>query len=426
MTTDLLDWDEDLQIDSEEEYQALLNGLKRSQGFGLFFVQCSPFSGDKLVERVKADLMDKNIDVLKFEKPIADGNVFKRVNAFLQEGSPIDVLFIQGLENSLFDAEETKKRLGWSDKAIETRNWREVPTVLTNLNQQRERFRDSFQCCLVFLLPQYAIKYVVHRAPDFFDWRSGMFEYASDPKTLAQESARILQEADYDAYCNWSSEERSQRILQIHALLEEQEIVIKTQAKLLFEQGSLFAASNKYSIAAISFERAVALKPDYRSAWHNWGVALGKMKHYEEAINKYDRALSIKPDHTAALYNKGIALAALGQKEAAIICYDKALVFKPNYHEALNNKGTAMAALSRYAMALACYDQALTIRPSYYRALYNKACCYGLQGDVENAVKFLQEAIALASEYRDMAKTDTDFDAVRDDPRFQALLEENE
>ena len=173
MTINLLEYDEDLQTSPDEDYQALLNGLRRSQGFALFFVQCSPFSGDKLIERVKADLSDKTIGVLSFNQAIADGNVFNRVRDYLKN-SAVEVLFIQGLGNSLFDAEETKKRLGWSSEKVHAYTWREVPPVLINLNQQRERFRDSFATCLLFLLPQYAIKYMVHRAPDFFDWRSGL------------------------------------------------------------------------------------------------------------------------------------------------------------------------------------------------------------------------------------------------------------
>ena len=241
MTLDLLDWDEDLPADAEEEYQGLLNGLTRSQGFGLFFVQCSSFSREKLIERVKADLNPKRLQVLTFDHPIVGGNVFKQVKAVLHQ-RPTDVLLIQGLEYSLADATETKTRLGWSDDKVDTSNWRDTPAVLVNLNQQRERFRDTFSTCLVFVLPQYAIKYMAHRAPDFFDWRSGFFKYASDPITLAYESARILREADYDAYCRWSPEERSRRLLEIQDLLDAHQD-IEPQANLCFEQGLIFQVS---------------------------------------------------------------------------------------------------------------------------------------------------------------------------------------
>ncbi|MEO1211183.1 MAG: hypothetical protein AAFX78_16795 [Cyanobacteria bacterium J06638_20] len=70
---------------------------------------------------------------------------------------------------------------------------------------------------------------------------------------------------------------------------------------------------------------------------------------------------------------------------------------------------------------------ALGIKPDYHIALYNKACCYGLQSQVELAIENLEQAIHLSpKEYREMAKTDTDFAPIRDDPRFQGLVQYGE
>jgi tetratricopeptide (TPR) repeat protein len=57
--------------------------------------------------------------------------------------------------------------------------------------------------------------------------------------------------------------------------------------------------------------------------------------------------------------------------------------------------------------------------------LYNKACCYALQGNVEQALENLQQAINLSpDQYRKMAKTDSDFENLREYERFQALIQE--
>jgi len=462
MNTDLLEWDEDQTVDSEEEYQALLNGLKRSQGFGLYFVQCSPFSSGKLIERVQADLTDKTIKVLKFEQPIADGNVFKRVNAFLQE-HPSDVLFIQGLENSLAAAEETKKRLGWSSEKIEKLNWREVPLVLNNLNQQRERFRDSFpNTCLVFLLPQYAINYLAHRSPDFFDWRSGVSKFIDDAETVFQESFRIfLQKKTVEQYRSWAPEQRSRRILEIQSLLEGQLLDQAQKWTLYLEQAGLFAISKeweaalsalnqvteivsddfeslrnkgllltilgRYGEAVSSYENALAVKPDDYETLCNKGIALWKSGNYEQAISAYDDALTIKPNLYEALCNKGLALSSVGRYKEAILAYDGALKIKPNEYEAWGSRGIALAKIEHFEEALNSYDQVLAIKPDLDYAFYEKACCYGLQGQVEPALENLERAIQLSpDEYREMAKTDSDFDAIREDPRFRVLVEGNE
>ena len=74
--------------------------------------------------------------------------------------------------------------------------------------------------------------------------------------------------------------------------------------------------------------------------------------------------------------------------------------------------------------AIAAYEQAIKIKPDLHEAWYNKACCYALQNNIEQALKNLQQAINLnPDEYREMAKTDSDFDNIRDDERFQALIE---
>lgn len=372
MTLNLLDWDEDLQTDSAEEYQALLNGLWRSQGFGLFFVQCSPFSGGKLIERIQTDLTDKKIAVLKFDQPITDGNVFKRIQTFLAEHNLVEILIVQGLENSLFDAEETKKRMGWSDEKANAHTWSEVPPVLINLNQQRERFRDSFPICFIFLLPQYAIRYLIHRAPDFFDWRSGLINYASDAETLAQESERILDTSDYTAYTTWSEEERTTRVFAIQTLIDEPKTIIDTRARLYFEQGLLFTTARDFPASVTCFDKAVILKPDFHYALNNKGSSLYVLGQYEVAIAAFDQALAIQPGDYAALYNKGIALRSLGQHEAAIAAYDQALAIKPDAHEVLNSKGITLENLGQYEAAVACYDAALTIDPDNCEVLNNK------------------------------------------------------
>lgn len=62
-------------------------------------------------------------------------------------------------------------------------------------------------------------------------------------------------------------------------------------------------------------------------------------------------------------------------------------------------------------------------KPDNQDAWYNKACSYALQGAIEKAIKNLQTAINLnPDKYREMVKTDSDFDAIREDERFQALI----
>ena len=75
--------------------------------------------------------------------------------------------------------------------------------------------------------------------------------------------------------------------------------------------------------------------------------------------------------------------------------------------------------------AIAAYDKALEIKPDDDATYYNKACCYALQSQIDQAIQNLQQAINLnPDEWREMAKTDSDFDSIRSHTRFQALIQE--
>jgi tetratricopeptide (TPR) repeat protein len=109
--------------------------------------------------------------------------------------------------------------------------------------------------------------------------------------------------------------------------------------------------------------------------------------------------------------------------EEAIASYDKALQFNPAKHEAWYNRGIALSNLGRYEEAIASYDQALKLNPNDPRIFYSKACSYALQANLDPAIANLSYAIELSPEkYREMAKTDSDFDSIREDERFQALV----
>ncbi|MBS3027084.1 MAG: tetratricopeptide repeat protein [Dolichospermum sp. DET50] len=521
MPLKLSDWDHDLPIEEDEEYQAFIRTLQFTEGFGILFVRCSPAGGEQLISKVKEDINDKNIEVIKLDKDVT--NLYEIVDK-LDHKSQINILFITGLESALYEYEECKKLSGWSSKETHHYSWEGVPPILININQQRERFRDSFNICFIFLLPQFAIKYFIHRAPDFFDWRSGLFDFPLDSATLAEEATRIIQEGTYEKYVNLTNEEANRKILEIIDIIEH-EIDNEQKAKLFFELGYLQAVRKNYEEAISSYDKAVEIKPDDHEAWYSRGISLYNLGRYEEAISSYDKAVEFKPDyyeawdnrgivlrnlerykeavasydkaleikpnnyeawndrglalHELGLYiasitsceqaiaikpdfawawnnrgrslnnlgryeeaiysynkavefkpdyyiawdNRGILLSRLGRYEEAISSYEKAVEFKPDDHQSWNNRGILLSKLGRYEEAISSYEKAVGFKPDLYQAWYNKACVYALQGNIEKAIKNLKTAINLnPDKYRKMAKTDSDFDAIREDERFQELI----
>ena len=144
---------------------------------------------------------------------------------------------------------------------------------------------------------------------------------------------------------------------------------------------------------------------------------------YEEALACYNWYLELKPDHPDALYNRGTTYARLERYEEALADYTRALELRPDHPETLNNRGITYAKLERYEEALADYNRALELKPDDTSTLFNLACLFSLWRKNDDALHNLEKAIYLDNKYREMAKTDKDFDNIRDDPRFKKLME---
>ncbi len=174
---------------------------------------------------------------------------------------------------------------------------------------------------------------------------------------------------------------------------------------------------------AIAFyDKSLELKPDNPNVWNLRGFTLNQLDRLEDAIASYDKSLELKPDNPDIWWLRGIALSKLNHHEDAITSHDKALEFRPDYFEAWTGRGVVLGELKRYEEAIASHNKALEFKIDYFEALYNKACCYALQEKVEETVHNLKKAIELDSTCLEKAKTDSDFDKIRHDERFQKLL----
>ena len=57
-----------------------------------------------------------------------------------------------------------------------------------------------------------------------------------------------------------------------------------------------------------SYDRAVALRPDFAEAHCNRGILLYDLRRLDEALASYDKAIALKPDLAAAHCTRGNAL----------------------------------------------------------------------------------------------------------------------
>ncbi|MGB3239891.1 MAG: tetratricopeptide repeat protein [Geitlerinemataceae cyanobacterium] len=187
-------------------------------------------------------------------------------------------------------------------------------------------------------------------------------------------------------------------------------------------QGNAFFYLEQYERAISAYDKALQLKPDYAVAWNNRGSTIAQWQRFPEALTCYEKALEFHPTYAEAWYNRGLILYELGQYTESLLSYDRAVPQWRDQPQLWRHRGRVLVALKQYTAAIAAYDKALQLTPEDLELSYRKAGCYALQGNIDLASETLQQAIDGCESYREQARIDTAFVALRGTPRFQQIV----
>jgi tetratricopeptide (TPR) repeat protein len=164
-------------------------------------------------------------------------------------------------------------------------------------------------------------------------------------------------------------------------------------------------------------------------AYDNLGNVYQAQGEYEQAIESYRRAIELNPKDATPHTNLGSVYYDQGEYEQAMRAYENALRLPDSLGSpasahtlAYDNLGSVYKAQGEYEQTIESYTRAIAINANYSSAWYRMACCYAVWDNVDDAVQALQRAIQLNRECREIAKTDSDFDGIREDERFKKLI----
>ncbi|MBN1486096.1 MAG: tetratricopeptide repeat protein [Anaerolineae bacterium] len=187
-------------------------------------------------------------------------------------------------------------------------------------------------------------------------------------------------------------------------------------------RGSAHYNLKAYAEAIQDYDKAITLDPTYAAAYLNRGITYARMQEYERAIEDYTEAIKLDPEYATAYNYRGLAHMRLQQYMRALEDYGQALAYDAEYATVYNNRGLVHVKLGDYDQALEEYQRAVEIMPEYATPYYNAACAAALKGDAEIACNWLKQAIEHKPRYRVMAQQDSDFDALRENADFRALV----
>ena len=180
----------------------------------------------------------------------------------------------------------------------------------------------------------------------------------------------------------------------------------------------------RYQESLESSQKAIDLNTKSVNAWLMQSRTLKDRKYYMEALTAAETALEIEAENIDALNDKALTLSFLKNFEKALIIIDKAINLDAKLGTLLKaNRSIILARAGQYTEALAWSDQAINQDPKHESSYYSKACCYALQGYIDQSIENLRKAIDIKPHHsRTEAKHNPDFDGIRDDERFQALV----
>lgn len=142
---------------------------------------------------------------------------------------------------------------------------------------------------------------------------------------------------------------------------------------------------------------------------------------YEEAVKKSDELVNQFPSNPKGYNIRGIAKAYNGDFDGGLKDINKALEIDSNYGYALFNKGLTYELYGKMDEALKWYNKDLEIE-DYEWTYYGIASIYGREGNVPNTIKYLKKAIEINPLVKDEAKTEEDFNPVRESQEFNKLI----
>jgi serine/threonine protein kinase/Flp pilus assembly protein TadD len=182
--------------------------------------------------------------------------------------------------------------------------------------------------------------------------------------------------------------------------------------------------------AEAEFEKAMRLDPKLFDAPFFYGRASLAQGKFAEAVRMFERASLLRPEDYQAVHFLALAYKGLGQPAEAraaslraLKLSDERIELNPDDSRAHNLAGAVFAGLGDKERALEYARRAAEIDPDDTVTLYNAACTYAALGEHEEALESLERALDNGFGHKDWIEHDPDFAAIRDTPRFKAILQ---
>jgi tetratricopeptide (TPR) repeat protein len=207
------------------------------------------------------------------------------------------------------------------------------PPILAYLNFYRELYREQLPCPLVLWLPEYALTALARNAPDFWAWRSGLYEIMAD-REEAERTFEPLQSEPWHAALSLSAEAKRERLANLRGLLADYRELgtssheLEVQGRILHDIANILESMGEWEEARQCIEESLAIsrrldsKTEIGDRLRHLGVLAGKSGNILEAMRLCLESLELEGDSKSAMAS---SLSLAGSINLHAGRYDEAL-----------------------------------------------------------------------------------------------------
>jgi tetratricopeptide (TPR) repeat protein len=281
--------DEDVSPQNQDVLLQIASLIRLSEGFRLGFVKCNqPVQCRQMAARLKEMLAGeaKIIDVV-LNEPVSSLRraILKALEAEKSSPECKQVIMVFGFEHSVPS--------------------NGLAPALDELNQSREIFPKDVSGPLLIWLPDYALTRLAREAPDFWGWRSGVFELLPDLKLMSIIEKMVVQDAETS---NLGLNEKRERAAALEGLIRDyQELprgerVGRGQAEVLHRSGNIHSLLGEYEEArhlyaeSLKIDQELGNKSGVAATLHQMGIIEQNTGDMGEARRLYEESLKINQD----------------------------------------------------------------------------------------------------------------------------------
>jgi tetratricopeptide (TPR) repeat protein len=234
------------KADSDSILDQIERVVRWGDEFRLAFVKCNHSAQREMRRRSLLDrLRDQRVLEISLEKHVV--SLLDEIKPLWNPDQPPAAVCVYGLEHSLREQGQNSPVLG-------------------RLNHDRDLLRQFIPAALLIWLPDFALDYVARGAPDFWAWRSGVYEFQTDSALWQAESIAAFSDQDAVSLGSLSWEDKQKEIIRLEELLRTSQALTRqdkqvkqTNRRLLHQLGFLYDSLGRQSEAFDRYQESLKL-----------------------------------------------------------------------------------------------------------------------------------------------------------------------